>query len=49
MTSQAFVCAASKADRGAFVEASAVVYEEYESEFPAGGELVKKVLDLSGS
>ncbi len=39
----------NEADRAAFVEASAAVYEQYESEFPKGGELVKKVLELSGS
>jgi tripartite ATP-independent transporter DctP family solute receptor len=39
----------NEADRGAFVEASTAVYDQYESEFPEGGELVKKVLALSGS
>ena len=36
------------ADRAAFVEASKPVYETYASEFPKGGELVKRALGLAG-
>lgn len=36
------------ADRAAFVEASKPVYETYASEFPKGGDLVKRALELAG-
>ena len=36
------------ADRAAFVEASKAVYKAYAEEFPKGGELVDKALELAG-